>query len=74
MDLKRRISYQWQLFIPLVAALWIVIFGMTYWQFYNERVYRKNQLDAQLELVNKRIVAAYETDIDPIQFVDFVCR
>lgn len=74
MDLRRRISYQWQLFIPLVTTLWIVIFGMTYWQFYNERQYRLQHINAQLELVNKRIIAAYETDFNYIQFIDFVCR
>lgn len=71
---KIRISYQWQLFIPLVATLWIVIFGMAYWQFSNERKYRKAQIDEQLEIVTQRIIAAYESDIDPMQFVDFICR
>ena len=41
MALKRRISYQWQLFIPLVTTLWIVILGMAYIQYANEREYRK---------------------------------
>ena len=45
---KRRISYQWQLFIPLVATLWIIIAGMTFWQFYNEREYRKAQKSEKL--------------------------
>lgn len=74
MALKRRISYQWQLFIPLVATLWIVILSMAYIQYANEREYRKDTVDSQLDIVTKRIVATYETDIDPTQFVDFICR
>ena len=74
MALRRRISYQWQLFIPLVTTLWIVILGMAYIQYANEREYRKETVDSQLDIVTKRIVAAYETDTDPTQFVDFICR
>ena len=68
---KRRISYQWQLFIPLVATLWIIIAGMTFWQFYNEREYRKAQISEQLSLVASRIVAANERDFDATPFMDF---
>lgn len=73
MDLKRQINYQWQLFIPLVATIWLIIGILAYWQYYNERQYRKEQIDGQLDLVTKRIVASYETDFDPTKFVDFVC-
>lgn len=73
MGLRRKISYQWQLFIPLVVTLWVIIFGMAYWQFHNERQYRQSQIYEQLSLVNARIIASYETDINPLPFVDFVC-
>lgn len=36
MDLRRKISYQWQLFLPLTLTLWVVILGMGYLQFHNE--------------------------------------
>ena len=74
MALKRKISYQWQLFIPLVGALWVIIFGMAFWQFFNEREYRKQQIDEQLDLISRRIIAANENDIDPVPFMDFVCN
>ncbi len=74
MDLKRRINYQWQLFIPLVATLWIIIFGMTYWQVRNERNYREDAIKEQLALVNQRIIAAYDTEQDPRSFIDFVVK
>ncbi|MCH5222317.1 MAG: HAMP domain-containing histidine kinase [Muribaculaceae bacterium] len=74
MALKIRINYKWRLFIPLVAALWIIIFGMSYWQFYKERQYRASMIHQQLSLINSRILEAYKSDTDPIQFVDFLCR
>ena len=74
MALRKTISYQWQLFIPLVTTLWIMIFGIAVWQYNREREYRKNEIDSQLDLVANRILAAYDTDTDPTQFVDFVCQ
>lgn len=74
MALRKTISYQWQLFIPLVTTLWIMIFGIAVWQYNREREYRKNEIDSQLDLVANRILDAYDTDTDPTQFVDFVCQ
>lgn len=47
---------------------------MAYIQYANEREYRKETVDSQLDIVTKRIIATYETDLDPTQFVDFICR
>lgn len=74
MALRKQISYQWQLFIPLVTTLWIFIFSVAIWQYTREKEYRKNEIDSQLDLVTNRILAAYDNDVDPTQFVDFVCR
>lgn len=74
MVLKRRISYQWRLFFPLIATLWLLIFGMAYWQFHNEREYRIATFEAQLKLINERIIAYYDTEKDPIEFFRFLSR
>lgn len=71
---RRRISYQWQLFIPLVTVLWLTIFGMAYWQFDKEREYRKEQINSQLELINSFILDAYNRDIDIKSFVKFLAN
>jgi len=60
---KRRISYQWQLFIPLTATLWLIIVGMSFRQFYHEREYRKALLNEQLSLVSSRIIDANGDDL-----------
>lgn len=75
MALKRRyLSYQWQLFIPLVLALWGSIGAMTAWQYHTEKKARFDRIISQLDLVNNRIIAAYNTGINPNDFVDFVMR
>ncbi|MDE5555368.1 MAG: hypothetical protein K2J10_09335 [Muribaculaceae bacterium] len=71
---KRRISYQWQLFIPFIATIWLLIFGMAFWQNYNEREYRKASLEAQLQLINERIISYYENEKDPIEFFRFISK
>lgn len=74
MDLRRKISYQWQMFVPLVITLWVVIIGMGYMQFHNEAELRREKIREQLDLVNARIIAAYEKDVNPDDFLDFVAR
>ena len=56
MDLRRKIKYQWQLFIPLVITIWVIIFGMAIYSYNNERKYREEQVIEQLSLVQNRIL------------------
>jgi len=74
MDLRRKISYQWQLFLPMTLTLWAVILGMGYMQFYNEAELRREKIREQLDLVNARVIAAYEKNLNPDDFLDFVAR
>lgn len=74
MGSKRRISYQWKMFFPLVGALWLVFIGLAGWQYYADRENRKSQISNQLSLINNRIIAAYEQNTDIIPFLTFVCK
>lgn len=74
MDLKRRINYQWQLFIPLVLSLWLIVAGMTYWKYQDEVAYREANLKAQLDLVGERVVASRESNTDVIPFLNFIYK
>jgi signal transduction histidine kinase len=74
MDSRRRINYQWQMFIPLVTTLWVVLIGMTIWQFHSVKSYREQQLRDQVAFVGERIVTAYEQDKNPLPFIQFVSR
>ncbi len=72
MVLKKHISYQWRLFIPLITTIWALIIGMALWQANKERDYRKDKLYAQLSMINDRIIEAYKTETNPQPFFNFV--
>lgn len=74
MDLRRKIKYQWQLFIPLVLTIWVIIIGMAVFSYSNEKHYREAQVIDQLSLVQKRIIALAEDNSNPKQFLDFIVR
>ena len=62
MDLKRRINFHWQLFIPIATAL-CVVFGFIVWyQYKREADYRAEVITQQLDLINRRVIRAYESD------------
>lgn len=54
---KMRLSYRWRLFMPLLAGIWILVLGMALWQNHRDNRFRAQYLDAQLSLVDSRIVA-----------------
>lgn len=74
MDLKRRISYQWKLFIPLVVTLWLIIIGASQLQYSTEHNYRRAQIEEQLSLIVERVINIYEHESDPVSFVDFAAE
>lgn len=60
MVLRRRINYQWRIFLPVAVCLWAVIFGMFHWQEQRVRIVRNEMAFDQLSVVGSRIVSAYE--------------
>lgn len=72
MVLKRRISFQWRLFLPLVAIIWLLVISIGVWSYYNGRKHRIEQIRSQIDLVSARILSAYEEDFDPVSFLRFV--
>ena len=73
MDLRRKIKYQWQLFIPLVITIWVIIFGMAIFSYNNERKYREEQVIEQLSLVQNRIIALATPEVYfGTQLIDFI--
>lgn len=72
MGLKRPISYQWRLFLPLVALLWAIIIIMATVQYQREKRALITQLNDDLSLINSRIINAYDNDIDLDPFMMFL--
>ncbi len=70
---KRRYrSYQWRLFIPAAVAIWVLLISLLVFQVKRERSIRAEILGTQIELINDRIMAAYDTDTDLQPFLHFI--
>lgn len=74
MALRKRFSYQWRLFIPLVTLLWILVLSLLFFQVRRERAIRADILHSQLRLINERVITAYENDYDVVPFMHFVAQ
>lgn len=72
MDLRRRISYQWQMFILMAVSVWLLILGMGYWQYRTEINNRKAAIYRQLGQINDRIVYAFDRNHDLRPYIDFL--
>lgn len=57
-----KLAYQWRLFFPLIALLWILIGCMLWWQYHREEDMRKEEVRQMMDYINARIL--FERDID----------
>ncbi|MDE6390416.1 MAG: hypothetical protein K2L26_03260 [Duncaniella sp.] len=62
MDLWQRINFHWQLFLPLALPLCVVLGIIPWYQYKREADYRAEFLTSQLDLINRRVLRAYEND------------
>ena len=60
MALKKRISFQWKVFVPMVATMWIVIIGTLLWQIDRVRSVRDDMMYEQLSMVGSAMVELSE--------------
>lgn len=60
MALKRRISFQWKIFLPLVIGIWVVIIGTMFWQLDRVRNVRDEMIYDQLAVNGMYIISLYE--------------
>lgn len=69
---KRRFSYQWRQFFPILGLLWGTI-AVVFFYFYKREVdARTENIRNQLEFVCERLIVAYERDEDMRQFMNFI--
>lgn len=59
---KRKNNYHWQLFLPIAVGLCIVFGFIIWYQYKREADYRADMLTEQLDLINSRVLKAYEDD------------
>ena len=57
---RHYLSYRWKIFMPMLVGLWIFIPALAVWQSYRETEIRRSYVDAQLEMVNRRVIDELE--------------
>lgn len=74
MALKKRLSYRWRLFLPIVGMMWLLLAVLVFYHYKSENDFRAQNVRSQLMLINDRIIAAYEEDFDIQPFLAFIER
>lgn len=72
MGLKRRINYQWRLFLPIATALCIVFGAIIFYQYKREANYRAQVFNTEIDLIDRRILDAYRQDVNLRTFLSFI--
>lgn len=72
MGLKRRINYQWRLFLPIATALCIVFGAIIFYQYKREANYRAQVFNTEIDLIDSRILDAYRQDVNLRTFLSFI--
>lgn len=70
--MKHTLSYHWRLFLPLATILCIVFGLIIYYQYKREADYRAQIFGSELELIDNRILNAYEEDVNLRTFLNFI--
>lgn len=70
--MKHQLSYQWRLFLPLATILCIVFGLIIYYQYKREADYRAQIFDSELEMIDNRILNAYDEDVNLRTFLNFI--
>lgn len=72
MALKRRINFQWRLFLPIATALCIVFGLIIFYQYKREADYRAQIFSSELDLIDNRVLDAYRQDVNLRTFLTFI--
>lgn len=70
--MKHQLSYQWRLFLPLATILCIVFGLIIYYQYKREADYRAQIFGSELEMIDNRILNAYDEDLNLRTFLNFI--
>lgn len=70
--MKHQLSYQWRLFLPLATILCIVFGLIIYYQYKREADYRTQIFGSELEMIDNRILNAYDEDVNLRTFLNFI--
>lgn len=62
------------MFIPFIVSLWVMLLGFAVFQYSTMRAYQVDVLRGKLAQVSARVIDAYENDIDPSSYLNFITR
>jgi len=60
--------------MPLLSTIWLIVVAVGIWLYYHERNTRFELIHSQVDLINARIISAYNDDLDPANFFGFLGR
>lgn len=72
MALRRPIKYQWQLFLPFLALIWIMVISLGVWMYYSQRNIQVENIRHQADFIGARILDTYKKNVDHTAFLGFV--
>ena len=72
MGSKRRINYQWRLFLPIALSICLMFGIIIFYQYKREANYRAQRLSAEIDMIDNRILDAYRQDINLRTFLFFI--
>lgn len=72
MGLRKRISIQWRLFLPIAAVMCLVVAVLVVYQYRREAEYRTEMMQKELAIINNRILYAYDHDLNLRSFLSFI--
>ncbi len=69
---KRRFSYRWRIFVPMLGMMLGIIGVLVFFQYKRESTYRHTEVVQQLDFINSRIVNAYQRGVELRPFLNFI--
>lgn len=69
---KKKISFIWQLFLPIAIGLGLVFSFIIWYQYKREADYRMEMLNKELSMIDSRVLAAYENNVNLHPFLNFI--
>lgn len=67
-----KFNYKLRLFLPITALIWIIIAVMVIYAFNREKQYRYDNIQSEIELINRRIVDMMQHGYDVNRFLRFI--
>ncbi len=72
MVLKRRFSFWWRLFVPIVALSWLLVGFLMAYAYKSEKDFKEDIVDRQLRVFSSRVIMAYNSGLDMKNFLDML--